>query len=48
MCVQPTEYRELQADMITHLVRSRDNDPDNIYHRIVLYKDTVLRPLEVR
>ncbi|KAL2082220.1 hypothetical protein ACEWY4_022038 [Coilia grayii] len=40
------EERELQKDMITHLVCLRDHFPENIYQKIMLYKDTVLRPLE--
>uniref|UniRef100_A0A4W4FS25 Nucleoside-diphosphate kinase n=1 Tax=Electrophorus electricus TaxID=8005 RepID=A0A4W4FS25_ELEEL len=37
---------ELQKDMIGHLVRVKENFPEEAYHRILDYKDTLLRPLE--
>ncbi|KAL0967755.1 hypothetical protein UPYG_G00256470 [Umbra pygmaea] len=43
---EEVEERELQKDMITQLVRVPDHFPENAYHRIRLYKDTMLRPLE--
>ncbi|XP_076129296.1 adenylate kinase 9 [Alosa pseudoharengus] len=43
---EETEDQELQKDMITHLVRIKDNHPENISHKMVLYKDAVLRQLE--
>lgn len=41
------EELELQKDMITQLVRVIENYPENTNSRIMCYKDTVLRPLEV-
>ncbi|XP_062407393.1 adenylate kinase 9 [Sardina pilchardus] len=43
---EETEDRELHKDMITHLVRVKENHPENVSHKMVLYKDTVLRQLE--
>ncbi|KAI7799765.1 adenylate kinase 9 [Triplophysa rosa] len=40
------EEMELDKDMITQLVRVRENDPENINSRIRLYKNIMLRPLE--
>jgi hypothetical protein len=45
--VDQVEERELQKDMITQLVRAQENFPENAYRRVLLYKDTILRPLEV-
>lgn len=41
------EEIELQKDMITQLVRVSENYPENAKSRIMRYKDTILRPLEV-
>lgn len=41
------EELELQKDMITQLVRVSENYPENANSRIMHYKDTILRPLEV-
>ncbi|XP_030626692.1 adenylate kinase 9 [Chanos chanos] len=38
--------KELQKDMVTHLVRLSENSPENVERRISHYKDTVLRTLE--
>ncbi|CDQ90195.1 unnamed protein product [Oncorhynchus mykiss] len=43
---EEVEERELQKDMITQLVRAQENFPENAYRRVLLYKDTILRPLE--
>ncbi|KAI4890937.1 hypothetical protein NFI96_033193 [Prochilodus magdalenae] len=40
------EEQELQKDMISHLVRMKENFPEEAYQRIQLYKDTILKPLE--
>lgn len=41
------EELELQKDMITQLVRVSENYPENTNSRIMRYKDTILKPLEV-
>lgn len=41
------EEIELQKDMITQLVRVIENYPENAKSRIMRYKDTILKPLEV-
>lgn len=41
------EEIELEKDMITQLVRVIENYPENAKSRIMRYKDTILRPLEV-
>ncbi|CAB1340054.1 unnamed protein product [Coregonus sp. 'balchen'] len=43
---EEVEEHELQKDMITQLVRAQENFPENAYRRVLLYKDTILRPLE--
>ncbi|XP_026878248.2 adenylate kinase 9 isoform X1 [Electrophorus electricus] len=43
---EEVEELELQKDMIGHLVRVKENFPEEAYHRILDYKDTLLRPLE--
>ncbi|KAJ8009601.1 hypothetical protein DPEC_G00090590 [Dallia pectoralis] len=40
------EERELQKDMISQLVRAQENFPENSYRSTLLYKETMLRPLE--
>ncbi|KAL7872074.1 hypothetical protein SRHO_G00070570 [Serrasalmus rhombeus] len=40
------EDQELQKDMISHLVRVKENFPEEACQRIQLYKDSILRPLE--
>lgn len=42
------EEMELDIDMITQLVRVKENYPENVNSRIMLYKNIMLRPLEVR
>lgn len=42
------EEMELDKDLITQLVRVKENDPENVDSRIRLYKNIILRPLEVR
>ncbi|XP_076873527.1 adenylate kinase 9 isoform X2 [Brachyhypopomus gauderio] len=41
------EDLEVQKDMIGNLVRVKENFPEEASQRILLYKDTLLRPLEV-
>ncbi|XP_072537006.1 adenylate kinase 9 [Salminus brasiliensis] len=40
------EEQELQKDMISQLVRVKENFPEEAYRRILFYKDTILRSLE--
>ncbi|XP_066533319.1 adenylate kinase 9 [Hoplias malabaricus] len=40
------EEQELQKGMIGHLVRVKENFPEEARQRILLYKNTILRPLE--
>ncbi|KAA0708502.1 Adenylate kinase 9 [Triplophysa tibetana] len=40
------EEMELDKDLITQLVRVKENDPENVDSRIRLYKNIILRPLE--
>ncbi|XP_046877163.1 adenylate kinase 9 isoform X1 [Hypomesus transpacificus] len=44
--VEEEVERELQKEMIIQLVRTPDYFPKNAHQRILLYKDTMLRPLE--
>lgn len=42
------EKQDLPEDAITQLVQLVEDFPGDVYKKILLYKDTVLRPLEVR
>ncbi|XP_051954117.1 adenylate kinase 9 [Xyrauchen texanus] len=43
---EETEEIQLQKDMLKQLIRVRENYPENVNSRIILYKDTMLKPLE--